>query len=556
MPDFTGFKDVTLINGKADLPTGSSVTKIPQDNQVVYEYINNPNPPSTTTVSNEIVNKIKEIKSNAALQLFDVQKYQNIKDREVIEDVQPTVIGFRATEENILNRVWVAYNFDGDVVTAAPYTRACAFGGELTSFTWFDFVNGIGSAFEGYNPAGVGQIHPWSVRRWYTWGARQFELHSPFGRPVLPTVNPSFQNYENLSYQADSYLCARDGWSDLGIQWGTPMTWLTNDFVQVWKALITGKQGTLTNQQWEDITKWFNPNQPIKVICYNGTISRWSATEENQYPRWNRLFAEDSKAAIQRLKDSVQPLIDCEMIIGLDALSTCSGEEAGAYIPLDVLSAKAQNGWWEFFNWLRDSVGLDRLYCEAQPHTKTRLSNGKIDPSPYLGMNVISAEDWSYFPDSTKHYYSELGAVKFMRNYRWGGTSPKTKRINPKTSPARYSDLHQFGKTASDGEIRIPLTGGETYMYGLEHLHTFAARNLIDGYVQYGDPGQNRTIPEFMMPHDALQVFPSNWVPSGQQRFIDRFPTGASFKAFLENYTSPYIPVVSISTEAIPNIAV
>lgn len=557
MPDFTGFKDVVLINGKTDLPTGSSVTKIPQDNQTIFEYSNNPNPPSTSNISKEIFNKIEEINFNAAFQSFDPIKYSAIISKETVEDAQPIEIPYRSSEANIMNRVWVAYNFDGDIELAAPFYRACAFGGESAAFTWFDFVQGVSAAFEGYNPAGQGNLHPWSVRAWYIWGARNFELHSPFGRPYIPLVNPVFQNYEHLSYQADSFVCARDGWSDLGIQWGNPMPWLTNDFVPVWKALITGKQGSLTNNQWQELTQWFDPNDPIKVLAYNGTISRISDQVENQYPRWNRLFAEDPKQALNRLQESVDPFIECGMSIGLDALTTNPGSQVGAYIPTNLLSKEAQAGWWTFFTGLVNTVGFDRLYCEAQPHRKTRIDNGRIEPSPYLGMNVISGEDWSYYPDPSKHDYSELGKVKFMRNYRWGGKGPKTKRYNDNLSPARYPDLYQYSSIdPEDGEARVPLVGGATYMGALEHLQIFAARNLIDGYQQFKDSGINKTIPEFMMPHDALQVFPSNWVPSGQQRFIDRFPTGASFKAYLDGYKTPYLPVFVLETQQVGQTAV
>ncbi len=561
MASFSGqYKNTTLV-GKKDLTQGASVIKTPLDNVTIHEYTIQPNiTTSTDSVSDQTVTNIKQIIENTKTQVLDgAEKYDNIISKinsptpSLPDEVQAfSFAAFRSVEQNIMDRVWVAYNFDGDVVTAAPYSRACAFGGENGSFTWFDFINGQGAAFEGYNPAGSGQVHPWSIRAWYQWGARQFELHSPFGRPVLPVLNPIFQNWENLSYQADSFICARDGWSDLGIQWGSPMAWLTNDFIDVWKALISGRQGKLTNQQWQIITEWFNPNDPITVLTYNGTISRYGAEEENQYPRWNRLFALSYDDALQRLKDSVQPLIECGMLIGLDALSTCPGEEPGAYIPGNLLSGQAQMGWWEFFSWLKDQVGLDRLWVEAGPHVKTRLDNGALEPSPYLGMNVISAEDWSYYPDPTKHRYSELGRVKYMRNYRWGGVGPKTARFSFNRSPARYTDLNAFGETGSDGDRRIPIykapeePGAATFMDGLQFLHIYAARNLIDRFDLPGDTGTNRTIPHFMLPHNALQVFPDSFVPTGQQRFIDRCPNANAFKTFLNTYQTPYLPVVGI----------
>lgn len=549
---FLGFQNKTIV-GKNDTVVPNSNSKTPQQNLTVYEYIQNPIPPSSSPLSQPIIDDLNTITLNTRLVKVDATKYEIIKNKEVPVDIGVESITFelfrsteQQTENAILRRVWVCYNFDGDVVSGQPYYRACSYGGESASFTWFDFVNGEGAAFEGYNPAGSGQVHPWSVRGWYTWGARNFELHSPFGRPVVPSVNPLYQNYENLSYQADSFLCARDGWSDLGILWGYPMAWLTADFVKVWKALTTGKQGELSNTQWQHLTQWFDPTDPIKVLSYNGTISRMEEEVENQYPRWNRLFAENYQGALQRLKNSVQPFLDAHMSIGLDALSTCPGEIPGQFISTSLLSSDAQQGWWEFFVWLKDQVGLSRLYCEAQPHKKTVISSGRTISSPYLGMNIMSAEDWSYYPDATKHKYSELGKVKFMRNFRWGQLGPKTARYNINRSPARYSDLDAYAATGDDGDRRIPLFGGATYMGGLEHLHIFAARNLIDRFDQSGDTGINKTIPEFMLPYDALQVFPGSFVPAGQQRFIDRFPRANSFAIYLNNYTTPYLPLLGI----------
>ena len=547
MPEFNGFQDTTIV-GKNDLTLGSSVKKVPQNNTVIHEYNTLPIPPSSSPLSVNMKNDLFAIKSNTTYEKFNGSKFVTNQLAVIPIDTQQAVIPlFRSsTESSIMNRVWVGYNFDGDDTSSDPGYRACAWGGEDPSFTWYDFVSGTGAFADGYNP-NPGGLNPWSLKAWYQWGIRNFEIHMPFGRPNIATVSPTYQNYEHLSYQADAYLCAAEGWADMEISRGNPTNWLVNDFIEVWYALINGDQGTMLKEQWDELLTWFDPSSKIKVIVYNGTISRYNDITENQYPRWNRLFAASYANAIQRLKTSVQPFIDCGMEIALDALTIAPGSEPGAYIPTSVLSQDAQRGWWEFYKWLRTQIPTSKLYCESHPYRRTNLYNGREEPSPYLDLNVISAEDWSYFPETNRHYLSEMGDIKYFRHTYWGiGLGPKTSRRNPNLSPARYADLHIHGVCASDGEMRIPLVGGETYMGGFEHLHVYAARNLRDRFDQEYDPNPNRnvTIPHYILPTQALQVYPSEFVPSGQLRFIDRFPTGASFQAYLESYTTPFIPPV------------
>ena len=259
---------------------------------------------------------------------------------------------------NIMDNVWVAYNFDGGVGNTGSAVRAFAYPFmSMPTFTWYDFVQtGVGGAWERWNeaigtpgaPGWNNSGDPWSLKRWYVWGQRNFELHMPFGRPSIGASGP-----EKLAYQADAYLCAKNGMPGIC----AAQVYVTLDFVRIWKGLITGQRGDIPQYQWNNmvgftsgnvfIPGWFNPNDPIKVITYNGSISKAGETTENQYPRWNALFLANYDAALQRLKDSVQPLIDCGMQIGIDALSVAPGPIPGDYIPFEELNFEAQRGWWE-----------------------------------------------------------------------------------------------------------------------------------------------------------------------------------------------------------------
>lgn len=456
-------------------------------------------------------------------------------------------LAFRSVQqeptEDITKRIWIAYNFDGAVQPSYPAYRATSWGGDNPAFTWLKFVNGEFPFANGYNPH-PGRDHPWSLKAWYKWGARQFHLHMPFGRPyVIATPPPGSENYEHLAYQADAYLCAGEGLYDNGIFYNAPMPHLVVTFERIWRTLITGKQHC-TNAEWAKITEWFDPSDPIKVIVYNGAISGASgAVIENQYPRWSRLFGNNYDAALARLKSSVQPFINCGMQIAIDALTVAPGPVPGQYISTDALSAKAQTGWWEFFNWLKTTVGAENLYCESAPEKRLNLFTGKLDPSPYLGLNVMAAEDWSYFPASTAqtfHNMSELGSVNYLRATYWGSVGPKTRRVNPYLSPARYFDLSQYGVPAADGEIRIDRLAQDIY-FGTAFEHIYAARNLKDRFDQEGDPRQefNTTKPGYIMNPLCLQEYPVSWGAAGTQRFIDRFPSIRHLKDYLDAYTSP-----------------
>jgi hypothetical protein len=452
---------------------------------------------------------------------------------------------------NIQERIWVTYNFDGAIAPAIPGFRAMSWGADRINFTWLKFVNGLPPFADSYNPH-EGRDHPWSVKAWYKWGARQFHLHMPFGRPFVQiSPPPGFENYEHLAYQADQYLCAAEGFSDNQVTYNAPMFHLVQDFERIWRSLIEGKQ-YCTDAEWASLTEWFNPNDPIRVIAYNGAITKGGEVEENQYPRWSRLFNENYDAALGRLKSSVQPFINCGMQISIDALAGAPGPVPGLYISTDQLSAKAQAGWWEFYMWLVGKIGTQNLYCESAPEKRRNLVTGKLDQSPYLGLNVMASEDWSYFPASTAisfHKLSELGPVKYLRCPYWGGGGPKTGRVNRYLSPARYPDLIPYSDTngeyegsKGDGEYRINRQRIDLF-FGSAFEEIYVARNLRDRFDQEGDPRpeMNRTIPEYMISPMCLQEYPISWAAPGLKRFIDKF---RSIQA-LGEYVNAYKPITT-----------
>ena len=465
-----------------------------------------------------------------------------------------TPLAFRSVQqepnEDITKSIWITYNFDGQIEPEYQGYRAIGWGAGNPSFTWLKFVNGEFPFANGYNPH-PGRDHPWSLKAWYKWGARQFYLHMPFGKPhVTANPPPGYENYEHLSYQADQYICAAEGFFDNGIFYNTPMQHLVVSFERIWKTLITGKQHC-TDEEWSSLLEWFNPSDPIKVIAYNGTIyGTPDGIISNQFPRWSRLFNENYDAALQRLKNSVQPFINCGMQIGFDALVLMPGPVPGQYISTNVLSKSAQIGWWEFYTWLKQTVGMENIYCEAQQIFQTNLLNGEVNPNPYLGLNVISAEDWSYFPATTVPYHkmSELGAVNYLRCSYWG-SGPKTYRANPYLAQARYSDLDGYAEPSpnkgEEGERRINFLSTDTF-FGTAFEHIYAARNLKDRYDQEGDsrPDNNITKPGYLMNPLSLQEYPVSWGDRYQvKRFIDQFPTIMDLKEYLDSYQSP--PMVS-----------
>lgn len=472
-------------------------------------------------------------------------------------------IGIRAAQEAFRNNFWVAYQFDSQGydpynTTADVINKRVVAWAQDPSFTWHKFVNANPSIF--YNT-------DWSLKRWYQWGQRNFDLHMPFGKPVLQNIVSSgsssiLTHPEHLAYQPDAFLCARDGFGDVygdSYFFNNPMRHLTDDFEKVWKALITGQQGELTDEQWYEITQWFNPNDPIRIIAYTGSIS------DAMFYRWSLLFNGDYDSALQRLKDSFQPFINCGMRIGLDALTTAAGAEPGRLIPFYKLSRKAQQGWWEFYTWLEDQVGRENIYMEAHPYrrtvyTETGVATNEKDPNPYVGrgIGVMCEDESSYFNDqisSDYHYNSELGKIHYLRAINWnnlhGYPAPKTRRFNSQLAFARYSMFDQFATTMTTARSEnLPSDVGERRIifriqnaYGQGMIHEIAAIGLTQRFYQEQDTNSqnDRTRFGFIIDHARLQRFANFQIPTGQTQFIDRFPNSGKFIQYLAAYNPPIL---------------
>lgn len=495
------------------------------------------------------------------------------------------------------DRVWVTFNFDGSGTTRPgdePGARAVGFGGGRNTFSWYRFLDL--RLFGVYNPVANAEydgsdtqpLNPHSLKRWYQWGARQFHLHMPFGRPSQSVNGP-----EKLAYQADAYLCAAEGFTGPSMSAGglptTPTvsyndrcTWLTEDFIPVWRSLITGtKDGALGEVEWNDILTWYNPSDPIRVSVYAGALT-FGGTEQNQYPRWNQQYPTQT-SAFARLKESYQPYIDCGMKIGIDSLVTNAGPIPGQFIATAAAGSPAGNyllpgvqaAWWEFFTYLANTVGVTNLYCESHPERRPDLITGNTIVSPYLsyiqdGMGIMSAEEWSYQNFPSRHTFAEIGdKSRYFRGSWWSGLQLKTKRndnfpSNPPRSLPRYPDFDIFGTTWNDNQGR-PATVGETEYtqgdrrfvlndvqsgYGSVLAFNVIARNILDPFYNENEPipGYNKTKPEIGISNYLLQdnyIIGSCYTVNGygpEQRFGNTFANVSAFNSAL----SKYRPVQSV----------
>jgi hypothetical protein len=473
------------------------------------------------------------------------------------------IIGIRAAKEAFKHNFWVGYQFDGagfDLTTQQSTDPTNRTNGWLQSQTssWFKFVNGYPELFYSTD---------WSLKRWYQWGQRNFHLHQPFGKPLLQVASGGegavITHPEHLAYQPDAYICARDGFVDVyqdKLFFNNPTPHLTEDFEKVWKALTTGQQGELTDQQWYEMTQWFNPNDPIKVIAYNGSFF------DSMFYRWSVLFNQDYDSALQRLKDSVQPFINCKMRIGFDALTTSPGPIPCRFTPDYKLSRKAQVGWWEFFTWLEGQIGPQNIYMEAHPMRRTVYDDSgnptsEKDSNPYVGrgVGVLCEDESSYFnasmtPDSSDlHYYSELGRIHYLRAIGWvnlhGPSAPKTRRLNAQLAFARYQMLDEFSTVMkTPRSTNLPSDVGEHRIifrlqnaYGQGVIHEIAAIGLTQRFYQEQDPNSinDRTRFGFIIDNFRLQRFAQSQIPAGQTQFIDRFPNSDKFIQYLAAYNPP-----------------
>lgn len=79
---FLGFQNKTIV-GKNDTVIPNFTVKNPQQNTVVYEYNANPIPPSSSPLSQPIVDELSTITSNTKILNLDKTKYNNIKNKAI-----------------------------------------------------------------------------------------------------------------------------------------------------------------------------------------------------------------------------------------------------------------------------------------------------------------------------------------------------------------------------------------------------------------------------------------------------------------------------------------
>lgn len=445
---------------------------------------------------------------------------------------------YKEQAERLFNTKFrVRYNFDGPDSCSSnsdqEKKRAIGHGADLNSFTWRRFI----SLEDSYNPS-PGELNPWSIKKWYLWGCRKFHLHCPFGKVATG-------NKQGLVYEVDQFLNAKNGFSIDGEVQNTPMPWLTNDFVAVFKALTTGKQGTLDDDTWNSWTigndAWFNPSEPIDVIVYIGGMAGFSdPTFDNYLKRWNALFNKSYSGGLARLKNSVIPLIEANCRIAFDASAISPGPIPGKNVSLNMQSANLQRGWWAFWTWLTRKIGKTRMYIESYPFKKNGESN------PYLGYGIISDDDWSYSkwvqpgPDGP-HMTSELGQVEFWRAI-WQNSVDSTPLLylysNGVDVPQRYSFLKnvRYVSRNKDGDVRLSpaecCDSNHNYYYN-DIYAEIIAYHLLEKQNTRGETWEqgNNTISGILVPNTLLQILPEA-IPndsSAVRQFGSRFNSSSAF---------------------------
>ena len=463
------------------------------------------------------------------------------------------VFGVTETVDYIQAHMGVGYNFSGGVndqsigldpprAWCPPGLRVSGYGQDSdTSWRWLSFITGFSGGFTAgapwpYRPAAAlagvtpgtpptqsvnfdfysTQMETTSIAEWYKWGVRRFHIHQPFGR-----IRKG-RNQETQQYQMDSFVCARDGFRDDSIsvpsnnseileekRFGNiPMPWITNDvvdgitqgFVPLWKALITGTAGDLSNDMWKRLTgiggpsAWFDPSDPITVSAYTGAINH------ETFRRWRRWFdAGNSIAgtttngmgidtngvpiatfARQRMEDSLSPFIRTGMRLGFDALvgapgpvvgqysvgafpsKTNAGEELGYTYDADqfpgndearldtgnTFGATLDAAWWNFFStYAVPQLGRNNIYQEAIPY-RCRDQQGNA-PNPYLGFPVITVDEFGragygdFGSANSAHALHEMGEVEIARSTHWAG-NPHIGKINTQTGAVTLNGEYWF----------------------------------------------------------------------------------------------------------------
>lgn len=433
----------------------------------------------------------------------------------------------------------VIFGFDGEETVASngpgEFRRAVGWGGEESTFTWKRFV----TLEDNYNPS-PGQLNPWSLKKWYGWGARKFHFHNPFGKVARGKS-------QQLVYEVDQFLNAKNGLTIGAELQNTKMPWLVNDFVPVIRALTTGQQGTLDQETWDSWTAgkdaWFNPSEPIDIIVYIGSLAEPAEGDPDYHvyiQRWEEHFKRSYTGAVNRLKASVQPLIDANCRIAFDAACVAAGPVPGKFVSLEKQSFNMQKGWWAFWTWINKKIGKDRIYIESHPFRRYGYDN------PYLGWNIIADDDWSTSlcctadptTKSGPHMTSEMGAIEFVRCL-WQGAPTRTPLISRTDSsgsvvPERYyflKDSETATKITSEydpnsTEVRLQPPSccdpGHNY-YWHDLIGSIAAYHLLEKQNIRGEtnPDGNATKSVFLISNTALQVLPEAY--SGDLRWGRQF---------------------------------
>lgn len=441
----------------------------------------------------------------------------------------------------------VMFGFDGEETVASngpgEFRRAVGWGGEESTFTWKRFV----TLEDSYNPS-PGSLNPWSLKKWYQWGARKFHFHNPFGKVAKGKS-------QELVYEIDQFLNAKNGLTINGQVQNTKMPWLVNDFVPVIKALTTGQKGTLDQQTWDEWTTgkeaWFNPAEPIDLIVYVGSLAEPSEADPAYgayIDRWEENFKRSPSGALTRLKNSVAPLIEANCRIGFDAVVVAAGPIPGQNVPLEKQCIELQKGWWSFWTWVNKKVGKNRIYVESHPFKKNGIIN------PYLGSNIIADDDWSTSPccpaepngPGGPHMTSEMGAIEFWRAI-WQNSPGRTPLIASAWSGEQIKERYWFLKDhphavhdkISD-ELRLSPADccfpGHNYywrdVYGAIIAYHMIEKQNIRGEI---NEAANITKSGILVPNTLLQVLPESYPsdPAAIRQFGARFADSEAFVSYV-----------------------
>lgn len=407
----------------------------------------------------------------------------------------------------IQDRAIVAYQLDSLDQSGVPGYRGINFGpGIDPGFRWLSFITGYSGGFTANNnweyrsSAAAAGVTPgslnwntdfgwdlWqketSISEWYKWGIRKFHIHQPFGKVTRgvygqtsgsnqATINALISAGNTVTpeasvYQIDSYQLCRDGFihPETGHTGNIPMPWLTNDvvdgitqgFVPLFKALITGTAGDLSQDTWRRLTgiggasAWYNPEDPIEIIAYNGGLNH------ETYERWKAYFESDPVVARQRLRESYEPYARAGMRLAIDALVVSPGPVVGEN---DLMSDEykfvfrgSDSDDWKLVNKLtgeETSIPPNGLVFPTPIWRSTDTNNKKIyaPPLDYNGNPIgkargetlggqLDQEWWSFF---SGHIVPTFGQHRI-----YSEAIPDTSIINGVGKPNPYLGFNTMG---------------------------------------------------------------------------------------------------------------